>query len=171
MTNQDKWLLGLRAGMLLSYIVMAFVTAFIISIENSVRAPLLTLMGTSSLILVLIPANLTITNIGAIVGTAIVMGGSGAWFVDATQENSSFEYWLFRITVVGTLIFVASSLILSIRRARLPKPSRGQSGHTNRKKSIIVFATLILTVLVLRVIRSSRVREKRDDTVGQFLLE
>ena len=110
----SKTLNRLRILALLYFIFAACVTAFILPIDNSVRAPLLTLIGTASLILVLFPAGPTITNIGAIVGTAIVMGGSGAWFLDATQGESFFEYLLFQTVVAGITIYVAASVIISI---------------------------------------------------------
>ena len=166
-SRSDKELRWIRSIMLFCFFTAAFLTAFVISTDNSVRAPLLTLIGTASLILVLFPAGPTITNISAIVGTAIVMSGSGAWFLDATQGESFLEYLLFQTTVAGIVVYVVVSLILSIRGNRRTKPAPSKSKSADGKKFLVVFVTLALAIAIRAILN----REKRYDTTSQNLLE
>ena len=167
--TSDKILNWLRILALSSFLIAACVTAFLISADNSVKAPLLTLMGTASLIVALFPVLPTVTNIGAIIGTSIVMGGSGAWFVDATQGDVSFEYLLFRLTVAVTVIFVSAALVISFRpddRDKREGLSPMQPKSTDRKKAVVVLALLSLILLVRRAIQLNLARKERDDAGG-----
>ena len=167
--TSNRTLTWLRTGTLLYLIFAAGATAFVIAVDNSVKAPLLTLIGTASLIVVLFPASRTITSVGAIMGTAIVMGGSGAWFVDVTQgevSEVSFEYLLFRLTVAATVIFVSVALVISFGRGGREELSPTQSKSTDRKKAIMVLVLLSSILLVWRTIQSNLGQEERHDMGG-----
>lgn len=166
MTAQDKTLRWLRMLALLYFLFAAVVVAFFISLDNSVKAPLLTLIGTASLIAVLFPALPTLTNLGAIMGTAIVMGGSGAWFLDATQGESFVEYLLFQTVVALIAFYVAITLILSIKRRKRTNPSSEQPISGAGKKVITAFVTLALAIIVTRAFKPHAKREMRDGRVG-----
>lgn len=158
--TSGKILTWLRIAALLYFIFAAAATAFFVSVDNSVKAPLLTLIGTASLVVVLIPANLTVINMGTIFGTAIIMGGSGTWFVDATQSKIGGEYLIFQMTLVLIILYVAVSFVHSALHRRQPThsaPLKSPSG----KRRIAVLAVLPLVVLVLHAIQSSIERRRQ----------
>ena len=109
-----KWL---RIGALLS--VTCLVTVAAIQVGSAgLKAPLLTMMGSASIIMVLFSVNrsaITVQNVGTILGTAIVMVGGGYWLIDARQHGSvgdkglsaTLTTWLILFLVVyGTLMLI-----------------------------------------------------------------
>ena len=166
MAAQNKWVRTIRLIVLAYFLIAALVTAFLLSLDNSLKAPLLTLIGTASLIVVLFPVLPTVTNVGAVMGTAIVMGGSGAWFIDATEGQVSPGYLLFQITIAATVAFVAVSLILSNRRGESTKSSCEKPKPTDRKNALMVFVALSLLIFVWRVVQSKFEPRQRDDVAA-----
>ena len=165
MTAQDKTLRWFRILALLYFLFAAVVVAFLISLDNSVKAPLLTLIGTASLIAVLFPALPTLTNLGAIMGTSIVMGGSGAWFLDATRGESFVEYLLFQTVVALIAFYVAVTLILSIKRSKRTNAPSEQPISGAGRKVITAFVTLALAIIVTRALEPHAKQEMRDGRV------
>ena len=117
MTNQDKWLLGLRIIVLLYFLAAALMTAVVLD-DNGVRAPLLTLTGGAVIIVVLFPIKVTtIENVsisaGTTLGTAIAaIGGAGTWFLDATKGETDIEFLIFQITLALLAVYLFISLII-----------------------------------------------------------
>ena len=169
--TSSKTLSRLRALALLYFLVAACAT-LLTPVGNGVKAPLLTLMGGASIVVVLFPLEFRrITSIGTALGTVIAMFGSGTWFADATQgQPASIIEFLFPITITLTSIFVTVSIIVSVRRAILSRPEVNTKPRRS-KKALLVFGTLSIILFVLHVIRSSLERKRQNDSVGKILLE
>ena len=161
----------LRVGALL-YFLFAACATLLMPAGNGVKAPLLTLMGGASIVVALFPLEFRrIASIGAALGTIIAMIGSGAWFADATQgelllieTRPSGAEMLFLVTIIATLTFAALSLILPMWKAIRPKPTVGSKPREG-KKSLMVFGTLSIIIVVLYIIRSSIERKGRNDAI------
>lgn len=162
----NKILNRLRSLALLYFVFAAGATIFA-SVDNGVKAPLLTLMGAASIVVVLFPLEFRrITSIGTALGTVIAMFGSGTWYADATQgQQMSVVGFLFPITIIFTLVFVGFSVILSIREAMHSKPAI-DSKPRKGKNALLVFGTLSIIVYVLHVIRVSLERKRQNDSIG-----
>ena len=160
--TSSKILNRLRTLALLYFILAACVTAIVLPADNSVKAPLLTLIGTSSLVVVLIPANITVINMGTIFGTATIMWGSRTWLIDAMQSDVGSEYLIFQITLFLTVSYVVVSLTRSLLfRRQSKKPAQAKSASSKRR--IAVLAVLPIIVFVLHIIRSSVERRRQGD--------
>ena len=160
--TSSKTLSRLRTLALLYFIFAAGATAFVVPVDNSVKAPLLTLIGTASLVVVLIPANLTVINMGTIFGTATIMWGSRTWFIDAMRSDVGSEYLIFQVTLFLTISYVGVSLTRSLLFRRQPK-KQAQAKSPSGKRRIAVLAVLPLIVLVLHVIQSSIERRRQGN--------
>lgn len=160
-----KILTWLRTGTLLYFLIAACATIFA-PVDNGVKAPLLTLMGGASIVVVFFPLEFRRITLGTALGTVIAMFGSGTWYADSTQgESASIIEFLFPITVILTLVFVGFSVILSIRETIQPNP-KVHSMPRNGRNSFLVFGTLSIIFLFLHIIRSSLERKKHNDAIG-----
>ena len=118
MTNQDKWLRRFRIG---AFIVIIVLTASaIVGVGAAgINAPLLTIMGSATIIIALFSIDrgaFTIQNIGTVLGTAIVMGGGGFWLFDAIQKNPIVDvrlYWTQTILTAFILLLLSFLILLA----------------------------------------------------------
>ena len=116
MTSQDKWLLGLRIIALIC--VIAMVTLVEGSIESSgVRAPLLTMVGSTAVIMMIFPMDRTSTvqvilrDMGTIIGTGAVMYGGVRWLEDAVQRGPSNDAPA-ALSMIALLLFLLGIYLL-----------------------------------------------------------
>ena len=98
MTNQDKWLLGLRLIMLACIVTLAAMTVNLVA-SPGVRAPLLTMMGGVTIVMTLYPPRvMTVLGIAqdiiAVAGTGIAIAGAFYWLTDAAQKATVNDFLL-----------------------------------------------------------------------------
>ena len=121
MTNQDKWLLGLRLIVLACIMLLAALTEWFIH-SSGVQAPILTMVGSAAVIMMIFPMDQTSTvqhivrDTGTILGTGIVMYGGGRWLDDAMQRAPGYDVPVasalaFSVIVVLSVYLIASILI------------------------------------------------------------
>lgn len=118
MTSQEKWLRRFRIGAFAVIIVLT--TLAIVGVSAAgINAPLLTIMGSATIIIALFSIDrgtFTIQNIGTVLGTAIVMGGGGFWLFDAIQKNPIVDvrlYWTQTILTALILLLLSFLILLA----------------------------------------------------------
>ena len=124
----EHWTQSLRL-VALSFILLLVATAVVQVSSAGIKAPLLTMMGSASIIVVLFSIDrsaITIQNVGTILGTAIVVLGGGYWLTDARQHGSANDLslssfltngliLLLFIYVTAVLIPIVYNLVMRIR--------------------------------------------------------
>lgn len=164
--TSSKTLRWIRTLALLYFLVAACAT-LLSPVGNGVKAPILTLMGGASIVVVLFPLEFRrITNVGTALGTVLATLGSGTWFADARLgEQLSIIEFLFPITVTVTLSFVAISFILSIWKTMRSQPAINTKPGEG-KNALLVYGTLSIILIALHILRSIIERKRRNDTIG-----
>lgn len=128
--ESDRWVKWLRAGWkrLLSgikwigghwtqslrlvalSIILFLVAMAVVQVSSAgIKAPLLTMMGSASIIIVLFSINrsaITIQNVGTILGTAIVVFGGGYWLTDARRHGSANDLSLSSFLANGLILLL-----------------------------------------------------------------
>ena len=103
----------------LAFIVILVAVTVLQASSAGVKAPLLTIMGSGAIIIALFSVSrsaVTAQNIGTILGTVIVMGGGGYWFIDARQQAHADDLTLNTLLIVllimVTAIYLLSSMLI-----------------------------------------------------------
>ena len=119
MTSQDKWILGLRIIALLCVVTLVALTEGLIY-SSGIRAPLLTMVGSATVIMMIFPMNRTSTipvilrDTGTIIGTGAVIYGGVRWLEDAVQRGPSYDAPV-ALSVMSSLLFLlVIYLLLSV---------------------------------------------------------
>ena len=123
MTNQDKWLLGLRIVVLICTIILAALTEGLIY-SPGVQAPILTMVGSAAIIMMIFPMDQPriiqhiVRDTGTILGTGTVMYGGARWLDDAIQRAPGYDVPVasslaFSLIVLLSVYLIASVLIRS----------------------------------------------------------
>lgn len=128
--RSDKAVRLLRIVAVLCIAVLSTITVTQID-SAGLKAPLLTMMGSSTIIMVLLSIDrtaITVQNIGTIFGTAVVVVGGVYWLIDARQRSSADDLavssFMLNGLMVLLLIYVISVLIPTIFNLALRIRSR-----------------------------------------------
>ena len=90
-SGSDTALRRIRMVMLACIAIMLGVTVFLLA-HAGVKAPLLTMMGSVTVIITLYPPSMiTMQNTGTLLGTGMVMGGGGYWLRDAVERSAAIQ--------------------------------------------------------------------------------
>ena len=116
MTNQGKWLLKLRLAALLFIAILVIVTVGWIE-SDGIKAPLLTMMGSSATVIITLrpPRLITIQGIGILVATGVVIAGGMYWLFDAAAPFRGARLTsqpAFFLLAILALYVIVSMLIL-----------------------------------------------------------
>ena len=129
MSNQNKWLWGLRIIALACIIALAVLTVNLIH-SPGVRAPLLTMLGGVTIVMTLYPPRtIAIQDLAqdlfTVIGTGIAISGGIYWLFDASQTVAadkrplilSLTYSLMLILV--TYLFVSMLIVIVANWGRI----------------------------------------------------
>ena len=125
--NSNRIVLVIRIGVVLCIAVLVGITV-VGMISPGLKAPLLTMMGSATIIVALYSSNpqaVTWQNVGTILGTTIVMSGGGYWLIDAASNSSDFEKelsaWLTGFILFFLGIHIFSSMLIPLTAAAIER--------------------------------------------------
>ena len=111
-SGSNMALLWIRVVMLACIAIMVVAAVSLVA-HAGIKAPLLTMLGSVTVIITLYPPRLvTMQNTGTLLGTGIVMGGGGYWLKDAVERTPAIQLNADELLVISLLASILMVILI-----------------------------------------------------------